>query len=95
MAALLYFRAMIKKVIIIIFLCYMNGVVKAQKVYEFNSICQQAYLEISKLKFTNAKVLIEKAKQQNPNNLIPIVLENYVDFFPLFLNEDAVEYANF
>ncbi len=93
--ALHYFRAMIKKVLIIILFCCTNSIVKAEKVYEFNSTCQQAYLEISKLKFANAKALIEKAKQQNSNNLIPIVLENYIDFFPLFLNEDAVEYAKF
>ncbi len=66
---------------------------KAQKVYEFNSTCQQAYQEIIKLKISNGIALLEKAKQQNPNNLIPVYLDNYVDLVTLFFNEDVSEYA--
>jgi len=95
MATLLYFRAMIQRFLFCICVILFSVLANAQKVYEFNSTCQQAYLEISKLKFTNAKVLLDKAKQQNPNNLIPTLLENYIDFFPLFLSEDADEYAKF
>ena len=86
---------MIKRLLLIVSIFLITIVVKAEKVYEFNSTCQQAYLEISKLKFTNAKILLEKVKLQNPDNLIPTLLENYIDFFPLFLNEDASEYAKF
>ncbi len=89
------FGAMIKKIVLIVFAFLFIIAVKAEGVYEFNSTCQQAYLDISKLKFNNAKILLERAKLQNPNNLIPILLENYIDFFPLFLNEDAEEYAKF
>jgi len=64
----------------------------AQKVYEFNSICQQAYKDIGQLKIANGIALIEKAKQQNPNNLIPVFLESYIDVLELFFNEDATEY---
>ena len=64
----------------------------AQKVYEFNSICQQAYKEITQLKLNNGLQLVAKAKQQNPNNLMPYVLESYADFFSLFFNEDHSEY---
>ena len=67
--------------------------VKAEKVYEFNSTCQQAYQEILKLKLGNGIALIEKAKQQNPDNLIPYYLDNYIDLISLFFNEDADEYA--
>ncbi|MFY7963704.1 MAG: tetratricopeptide repeat protein [Chitinophagaceae bacterium] len=69
-----------------------SSVLPAQKVYEFNTTCQQAYKEISQLKITNGLALIEKAKQQNPNNLIPIYLESYIDVLELFFNEDAAEY---
>lgn len=69
-----------------------SNILSAQKVYEFNSTCQQAYKEIGQLKIANGIVLIEKAKQQNPNNLIPIFLESYVDVLELFFNEDAAEY---
>lgn len=68
------------------------GTSKAQKVYEFNTTCQQAYKEITQLKLENGLALIAKAKQQNENNLIPYVLESYVDFFTLFFNEDPAYY---
>jgi tetratricopeptide (TPR) repeat protein len=67
-------------------------VAKAEKVFEFNSTCQQAYQEITRLKLNNGLLLLEKAKKQNPDNLIPVFLENYIDFFILFFNEDAAEY---
>jgi tetratricopeptide (TPR) repeat protein len=84
-----------KKTGLIIWMCCIALVLKAEKVYEFNSICQQAYQEITKLKLSNGQVLINKAKQQNPENLIPIALENYIDFFTLFFNEDPVQYKTF
>ncbi|HNE93803.1 MAG TPA: tetratricopeptide repeat protein [Chitinophagaceae bacterium] len=74
-------------------------VTNAQKVFEFNSTCQQAYQEITQLKLNNGQVLINKAKQQNPDNLIPLVLESYIDFFTLFFNENPndfkIRYPNF
>lgn len=75
-------------------LCLMLGFTAnaQEKVYEFNSICQQAYREISQLKVNNGKGLIAKAKLQNSNNLIPIYLESYTDFIELFFNEDAALY---
>jgi tetratricopeptide (TPR) repeat protein len=69
-----------------------SSTLTAQKVYEFNSTCQQAYQEISKLKISNGLALIEQARQQNPDNLIPLLLESYVDFYVLFLNEDPKDY---
>ncbi|MEO8171952.1 MAG: hypothetical protein ABI581_02670 [Sediminibacterium sp.] len=74
-----------------IFIFFFNSV-QAQKVYEFNSTCQQAYQEITKLKIASGLALVEKAKQQNPDNLIPVLLESYADFYILFLNEDPKEY---
>ena len=64
----------------------------AQKVYEFTGTCQQAYQEITKLKINSGLALAEKARQQNPDNLIPVLLESYADFYILFLNEDPKDY---
>lgn len=64
----------------------------AEKVYDFNSTCQQAFQEITKLKLGRGIALVEKAKQQNPDNLIPLLLEDYIDFFVLFFNEDPEEF---
>lgn len=67
---------------------------RAEKVYDYNNTCQQAYLEISKLRINNGLALIEKAKRQNPDNLIPVLLESYADFYILFFNEDPADYAS-
>jgi tetratricopeptide (TPR) repeat protein len=77
--------------LLIITLC-IQYTAKCQYVYEFNSTCQQAYKEIIQLKFNAAEPLIAKAKKQNNYNLIPLVLESYIDFFTLFFNEDAYEF---
>ncbi len=64
----------------------------AQKVFDFNATCQQAYKEIIQLKLQEGQRLINTAKAENANNLIPYFLENYIDFFELFFNEDPAEY---
>src|SRR5215475_11424808 len=65
---------------------------RAQKVFDFNDRCKQAYHEIIQLKLNNGQQLLNTEKAQHPNNLIPYFLENYIDFFTLFFNEDPAEY---
>ncbi|HEX4849944.1 MAG TPA: hypothetical protein VFV08_04010 [Puia sp.] len=64
----------------------------SQKKFDFNSNCQSAYNDIIHLKLTTGQSLIDKEKKSNPENLIPYFLENYIDFFILFFNEDPAEY---
>ncbi len=90
MVALSYFRVM-KQILLIIYLLF-SLYSRAEKVYDFDATCQQAYQEIFALRIENGIQLIKKAKQEKPNNLIPVLLDNYVDFFTLFLNEDPVYY---
>ena len=87
-----YFRSIMKPLFVFVFLIGLHASAFAGKVYDFNSTCQQAYQEITKLKINSGLLLIEKAKQQNPDNLIPLLLESYVDFYVLFLNEDSRDF---
>ncbi len=64
----------------------------AEKVYDFNATCQQAYHDIISLKIASGKALVNKARQQNPDNLIPDLLDGYIDFFILFFNENPADY---
>ncbi|MGI8952399.1 MAG: tetratricopeptide repeat protein [Chitinophagaceae bacterium] len=84
-----------KKSVFICFLltaivCYNK--VSAQKIYDFNATCQQAYQAILSLKINEGEKLINDARKQNPNNLIPDLLAGYIDFFVLFFNEDPAEF---
>jgi hypothetical protein len=64
-----------------------------QKHYDFNNICRQAYQSIIQLRLEDGSRLLEIEKKRDPNNLIPFFLDNYIDFFQLFFNEDAGQYA--
>lgn len=64
----------------------------SQKVFDFNATCIQSFQETTKLKIKPGKILAQKAIQLNQDNLIPILIESYADFYTLFLNENPAEY---
>ena len=64
-----------------------------QKHYDFNTTCRQAYQAIIELRLDEGSRLLEVEKKRDGNNLIPFFLDNYIDFFQLFFNEDAAQYA--
>jgi hypothetical protein len=76
------------------FLFFSPEKIHAQKVFDFNAQCQKAYQQIIMLKLDDGQKIIDAEKQQHPNNLIPYYLENYIDFFILFFNEDPVEFRS-
>lgn len=59
--------------------------------FDFNTRCQQAYEHIFSLRLEQGKALILQEKQSNPSNLIPELLENYIDFFTVFITEEEAE----
>jgi tetratricopeptide (TPR) repeat protein len=62
--------------------------------YDFNASCRKAYDEIIQLKLVTGKQILETEKKAHPDNLIPYFLDNYVDFFTLFFNEDPKEFRH-
>jgi len=60
--------------------------------FDFNSECRKAYEEIIRLRLASGASIIESEKKSDPGNLIPYFLENYIDFFTLYFNEDPGEY---
>lgn len=66
--------------------------VHAEKKFDFNTNCLRAYKEIVKLKLNAGQEILNAEKKNNPDNLIPYFLENYIDFFELFFNEDPAMY---
>ena len=64
-----------------------------QKHYDFNTTCRQAYQAIIELRLDEGSRLLREEKKRDGNNLIPFFLDNYIDFFQLFFNEDAAQYA--
>lgn len=81
-----------KILIIFLFTVIFVPTVYAGKVFEFDATCQQAYAEITALKLNSGAQLVARARRENPDNLIPEILDNYIDFYTLFFNEDQDDY---
>jgi predicted negative regulator of RcsB-dependent stress response len=52
----------------------------------------EAYHEVMNLRFTKAEALIGKMKKEEPSNLIRLQLENYIDFFTVYIREDQAQF---
>lgn len=81
-----------KYIIILFSFVFVTFCATAQKVFDFNATCIQSFQEINKLKIKPGKILAQKAVQLNKDNLIPILIESYADFYLLFLNENPADY---
>lgn len=77
---------------ILLFLFLVTSLASATPVFDFNSRCRQAYQNILQLKLSPGQRLLNEEKAAHPDNLIPYFLENYIDFFELFFNEDPSVY---
>lgn len=80
-----------KKSICFLLCFFITAFAFAEKVFDFNATCQQAYKEIISLRLSDGEKYLQLARQQNPDNLIPDMLDSYIDFFILFFNEDPAE----
>jgi hypothetical protein len=83
---------MLKKIIPFLLLLVVGFNIQAQAHFDFNANCIKAYQAILQLKLNEAKQLINKEKQQNPDNGIPILLDNYVDYFTILTTESKTDY---
>lgn len=61
--------------------------------FEFNSNCIKAYEAIFDLRLDDAKALVQNEKRLNPDNGIPILLDNYIDYFTLLTSENKADYT--
>lgn len=82
---------MIKKAIVILVFILGNSLITKAN-FDFNSNCISAYNAIFDLRINDAQALLQKEKVQNPQNAIPVLLENYIDFFTLLSSENKADY---
>ncbi|MFI5154611.1 MAG: tol-pal system YbgF family protein [Chitinophagales bacterium] len=69
-----------------------SSISNGQKTFDFNSACQEAYHAIIELRLDKGQFLLSQEKRRHPDNLIPYLLDNYIDFFVLYFNEDPNEF---
>jgi tetratricopeptide (TPR) repeat protein len=61
-------------------------------VFDFNNRCRQAYQAMISLRIEEGNRLLQEELQENPGNLIPVLISNYDDCLTLLFNGDASEY---
>lgn len=64
----------------------------SQGYFESNASIAEAYKLVSTLQMDAARAKIEEIKLLEPDNLLVYHIENYIDFFTIFINEDENEF---
>ncbi len=64
----------------------------AQKHFTLTEDIKEAYFYATSLRMQEAREKIDYIKQNDPANLLVYHVENYIDFFRIFINEDYEEY---
>lgn len=76
----------------LLFIFFLNCALTARASFNYDNNCVEAYKAIYSFKLNEAKALIQKEKQQNPQNGIIILLENHIDYFSLLASESKTDY---
>ncbi len=78
--------------IILFFLVTASIPVKAS--FIFNENCKQAYTDMMNLRFAQAAMKMQWEKKANPDNQVPYVIENYIDFLKVVIGEEDKDYRH-
>lgn len=77
---------------IITFFCLLTIQGITQKYFEWTPTLRQAYQKSISLQFEEAQMLVNQVRASAPNNLLVHQIENYIDFFKVYINEDEAEF---
>jgi tetratricopeptide (TPR) repeat protein len=56
--------------------------------YEFTNILRKAYTEATGLRLDQASNTLKLSQQKDPDNLLNVLIGDYIDFFRVFINND-------
>ncbi|MBR9922351.1 MAG: tetratricopeptide repeat protein [Bacteroidetes bacterium] len=60
--------------------------------FRWSPLARNAYEMATELRLIQASNLIDQLHQEEPDNLLAEYLENYIDFFKVYINEDKAEF---
>ncbi|MDA9333336.1 hypothetical protein N9Q80_04480, partial [Saprospiraceae bacterium] len=78
----------LNKLIMTSLLLLCSLLISAQYRFEITPDIEEAYDYAMSLRKTEAKKKLQYIKTADPNNLMVLLVENYLDFFEIFINED-------
>ena len=76
--------------VILIFLLSISLTVDAS--YTFNDNCKKAYTDVMNLRFSLAASRMQTEKKLNPDNQVPYIIENYIDFLTVLIGEEDKDF---
>jgi len=79
-----------KYIAISIFLVFVSNFTQAS--FTFNDNCKQAYTDVMCLRFTQAGSRMKSEKKLNPDNQVPFIIENYIDFLKVLIGEEEKDF---
>ncbi len=62
------------------------------QVFDFNENCRKAYNSAIALKLDESSSLLKAEEKKNPDNLIAVYLENYIDFLTVYTTDTRTQY---
>ncbi|MCF8243958.1 MAG: tetratricopeptide repeat protein [Saprospiraceae bacterium] len=68
--------------------------VQAKKHFEWTPALKEAYHKTLSLRFMEAEADLAKIRRTDPDNLLILHVENYLDFFHVYINEEVTEFKN-
>ena len=83
----------IGRIILLLFIS-ISGV-SGQSYFDYNNDISQAYTYILQLKMDSAQHILDQLKVNTPDNLAVYHVENYIDFFTVFLGEQEQDFEDF
>ena len=80
---------------VFLFLLISISGIPGQSYFDYNQDVDQAYNYILQLKMDSAQHILDQLKNNTPDNLATHHVENYIDFFTVFLGEEEEEFKRF
>ncbi len=68
--------------------------ISAKASFTFNDNCKQAYTDMMSLRFARAGTRMQSEKKLNPDNQVPYIIDNYIDFLKVMIGEEEKDFIN-
>jgi hypothetical protein len=73
-------------------LIFVLSYISSEASFIFNENCKQAYTEVMCLRFASAGARMQSEKKINPENQVPFIVENYIDFLKVMIGEEENDF---
>ncbi|MCC7504457.1 MAG: tetratricopeptide repeat protein, partial [Saprospiraceae bacterium] len=60
--------------------------------FELTPATRDAYTKVINLRFSEARSALDQLRRNEPDNLLPLLVENYLDFLTVFVDNDEATY---